>query len=141
MGGYTECGPSPESCAAGPVEAGIDVIAPDIACEKLVCFDIDTNGECSSNGFLNSDEQLIDPGEFPIAIIYRYKVSNTGETDIENTEICDPDLITDVNSVGFTIGDCDLDPVTGCVDLEHLLLERIRNIVIAQSRFHHTKIG
>ncbi len=123
VGGYTECGPGDESCAAGPVEAKINVIAPDIACDKQVCFDIDTNGQCGSNGFSYSDDQLIEPGEFPISIIYRYKVHNPGETDLENTEICDPDLIADVNTIGLILGDCELDPTTGCVNIGTLAAE------------------
>jgi len=98
------------ACATGVDSAEINVLVPSMTCDKAVCADVDDNGDCdgaNDHPFTDSLELPCDV-EFPIRLIYRGQVTNTGETPLTNVQVCDPDLVADAVAAGISVGPCDL---------------------------------
>jgi hypothetical protein len=98
--------------------ARINVDVPRIVCDKEVCADPDDIEGCD-NGFSEIVEIDGADANYPLSIIYKLSATNTGETDLINARICDPDLIDDLTSLGagVEIGPCAINPATGCASL------------------------
>ncbi|HRX86611.1 MAG TPA: hypothetical protein P5572_16430, partial [Phycisphaerae bacterium] len=94
------------TCGVDIDTAGIDVRIPSSECEKVVCADLNTNGVCDE-GF-TTDLELPCDVTFPLHLIYRGSVTNTGETALSSVRVCDDDLVTNALAAGLTVGPCDL---------------------------------
>jgi uncharacterized repeat protein (TIGR01451 family) len=111
--------PQVNPCPEREDSANINVRVPKIECDKQVCADLDNNGVCDPE-YPFADQVTVPSQEadYPLTIIWKYTLTNTGEVDFANGQICDPDLVTHRADNGLTSpSGCDLDPVTGCVNL------------------------
>ncbi len=128
--GYLEAGtpeppplPDDDPCTQEDC-AEINVLVPDIGCDKTVCA-VDAAGVdhgCGSDLLLMTDDPA-QPLAFPLTLTYTLSVENpvaSSETPLKNVEICDLGLVTHANGTApneVYLGPCDLDPGTGCADL------------------------
>ena len=107
-------------CTAVGDTATINVKVPAITCEKTVCVDADDDGLCDDPPVVDL-ELLGSVVEPPFTLIYFFKATNTGDTDLIGVEICDLELVSDVDAqAGVTLGTCALHSVSGCASLSDL---------------------
>ena len=111
--GGSVCG-EPET-AGGSDDVELNVLVPCLECDKLVCVDLDVDGDCDT-AWMSLVE--LDPNsfEFPILLHYKYIASNNCEVDLDPVDIGDPGLIADVEDTdGVEINEdfytCELDPM------------------------------
>jgi len=109
---------SPTGCAQDIDTAGVNLLVPDVTCDKEVCADINNDGDCVDAGtptipadidFGSSVSMACDVNDaFPIRLIYRITVDNPGETDLASAQACDPSLVACAVAAGAIVGPCDL---------------------------------
>ncbi|MCB9850172.1 MAG: hypothetical protein H6817_05655 [Phycisphaerales bacterium] len=101
---------SSTACDEDSDDAKIDVQIPDIECDKTVCADLNNNGSCDDPNDLpfSSDLDIPCDASFPLTLIYRGEVTNTGETPLAGVSICDDNLVADALAAGLNIVSCDL---------------------------------
>ena len=118
-GSSAVCGP-PLPPAGGEDEAEIDIIVPELSCNKEICADLDLDGNCDTpwSPYLQIDPNSITT--WPIWLMFRTTTTNTGETDLGGVQICDLPFVDDVNNtpgVDFVTPPlCPLDNASGCMD-------------------------
>jgi len=107
------CSADGAACAEDSDGVDVNVKIPDVACTKSVCADANADGDCDDAGDYPFTDFLELPCNlnFPIRLIYRGVVTNTGETPLANVRVCDPRLAVDAPAAGLVVGPCDL-----CVD-------------------------
>jgi uncharacterized repeat protein (TIGR01451 family) len=123
---YSEnCSPNPpagQACAQGADQARFDVLLADIECAEDVCADLNGDSVCDAG----PAAMLTLPSDtlFPVTLIYRSTVTNTGETPLSGARACDPNLVGDAFVAGLTFlscdfcdGACDGGPGDDCADL------------------------
>ncbi len=109
--GYSEvCVPStvPDApCDIGTSEARIDVLISDLNCEERIAADHDNNGQADAGdaGFVPFLSLPCDT-PFPYSLIYRFRLTNKGETPLTNVQVCDPKLVADATAAGLTVQNC-----------------------------------
>ncbi len=74
-------------CGSDDDDASINVLVPQIECDKCVCADTDANGTCDTPCLTGLDLQ--DECIAPFRLQYRWSVRNSGETDLKNVSIED----------------------------------------------------
>lgn len=99
-------GPDATTCGVDIDTAGIDVRVPAVECDKEVCPDFNLDSACDEP--FGADLQLPCDVAFPLRLIYRGTVTNTGETDLSDVRVCDDALIADALAAGLVVGNCDL---------------------------------
>lgn len=122
VGGFADICADPDGgpCARGGDSAGINVLVPGIECDKLVCADIDSDGDCGDVGDVPASTSLsMDCGvndDFPIRLIYSFEIRNTGETPMLDAQACDNDLVADALAAGaeVDVASCALCDAGGC---------------------------
>lgn len=101
------CDDSSDNICGNPKRDDVDVnvLVPEIACDKRVCLDRGADGNCDT-GF---DPALVVTGgeAFPLGLIYQVVVHNNGETALKNVTVTDAELIADA---GGHLGACDWAP-------------------------------
>ncbi len=132
--GHTECivfDPTP--CTDTSADAIINVLVPDIACDKEVCHDVNTNdicdpGEPAAENVTCTPNPLdieVEDADFPIYLHYvidQHVPPPCDEVSVDpgTITICDEELVEDVKAAaGVSFGACDLntnaaDPDYGC---------------------------
>lgn len=108
------CKDSNDNICGNPKRDDVDVnvLVPEIECDKRVCLDRQADGSCDS-GYENA--LVITGGEaFPLALIYQVIVHNNGETDLKDVKVTDAELISDA---GVHLGVCDLAPAGAMIAL------------------------
>jgi len=111
------CGSSPNNpCDEHEDRAEIDVVVPSIECAKTVCADMNNDGDCTDPGDFDEETSFEIPAAatFPLSITYTFMSKNTGDTDIVNAKVCDPELVDDALAAGASFGPCHL--CTGACD-------------------------
>ncbi|MGD2109903.1 MAG: hypothetical protein PVI86_10980, partial [Phycisphaerae bacterium] len=106
--------------------AEVNVLVPDMNCEKTVC-EVDETGDelqCSEGPACVKieAERSEEPGTYPLWFKYTYKAFNkSSELPLDGVTICDLELVTDAAAgdplLDVHLDGCDLDPTTGCVDV------------------------
>jgi len=98
----------------------IDVQPPAVACDKVVCADVDTDGVCDDAFASTNSLRLPCAINFPFDLIYQITSTNTGDARLIGVQACDPDLIADALAAGLTVGPSDLgtDGCTAPFDLD-----------------------
>ncbi len=86
-------------------DSSINVLVPDIACEKTIAADYGNNG---SVDFGPDDDLNLENPTFPLRLVYSFEVFNTGEVDLTNVTLCDDDLVADAVAAGADVPTCDL---------------------------------
>lgn len=86
-------------------DSSINVLVPDIACEKTIAADYGNNG---SVDFGPDDDLNLENPSFPLRLVYSFEVFNTGEVDLTNVTLCDDDLVADAVAAGADVPTCDL---------------------------------
>lgn len=106
-------------CPSRNDTAAINVLVPGIECLKEVCADLNNNGNCNDAGDVGFTTNLNLPCDvaFPFRLIYRVTVTNTGETGLQNVEVCDQQLVSDASAAGLSAIGCGLNAVTGCANI------------------------
>ncbi|MCG3127762.1 MAG: hypothetical protein CHACPFDD_02634 [Phycisphaerae bacterium] len=145
VAGYTEACANPggcgiqETCDAGPDTAAINVVIPSIACTKEVGFDGngdgDVNGGAADGDRDFSDDLDITGVSFSATsqLIYRFSVTNDGEVNLINAQVCDNELVKDAIAAGSNVTVCDL--CTGsCASGGNDLCASIGSLAIAASQ-------
>lgn len=96
--------------------ATINVLVPDIDCDKVVCDDA-VGGLCNPG---TEDLLFLCDQDYPVTLCYNVRVENTGETPLENVRACDEQLVTHVITVlgSGALGNCEFDPTDeGCANV------------------------
>jgi len=105
--------PGSSPCPQRTDLATIDVKVPDLVCNKAVCVDSDSDGNCNSPFSSNLEiEQCL----FPMSLKYQFTVNNLGETPLTDVKFCDPALAEDLMQAGVLNIDCVID-AAGCIAL------------------------
>ncbi|MGB0716161.1 MAG: hypothetical protein ACPGXK_09800 [Phycisphaerae bacterium] len=107
------------ACPDLDASASFNVLIPGIDCDKTVCEDMNGDGQCDPG----LERLVFDCDEtYPVNICFNVDVTNNGETQLENVQACDPDLVADLMAILGPQGmlTCDFDAVTGCADINPL---------------------
>ena len=110
------CTGDENSCPERSSLARVNVDVPEVECGKAVCADLNNDGECEAEYAFDTLVELMgDVVVYPLSVIWRLDVHNTGETPLASSQVCDPDLWADLDSgiAGVTVGPCAIAP-TGC---------------------------
>ncbi len=95
-------------CSVGNADARINVLFPAITCLKQVAADFNNDGTPDTP----FSDTLNLPGAttFPVSLVYKYTVNNTGETPLTNVQFCCDGFVQQVLNAGagITFGPCAL---------------------------------
>ncbi len=82
-------------------------LIPSECLAQVVCADLDRDGVCDTPAALRLeiDRQTV---TFPLNLVFRFAVNNTGETDLGNVRACDAELVSDALAAGLAVGPCAL---------------------------------
>jgi hypothetical protein len=100
----TGCPSSPAAaCAFDSDSAQVQVLTAGVTCVKTIAADYGANGTIDK---AFSPLQDVSNAVFPLALIYRIEVKNTGKVPLSNVTVCDPDLVAQAKGSGAAFKDC-----------------------------------
>jgi hypothetical protein len=115
-----------KACIVEATSASIDVRIPEIRCQRSIAVDLRNDGTIDLHH--SSDINMSNP-TFPLRLIHRMNVKNTGELLLKSPQACDQRLVIDALAAGISVGPCDLcggdpcdSPDATCGDLPDLAI-------------------